>query len=615
MRALGGVWRADIARRQSDWNVAITAYEAYLARSPGDFGVRLRLIKTLYSAGRLDGAEKLLNATWAQRPDRAELVALLAEVSRAREASVPVREYDRFREGLIIPASPIPNGLVPPEAVTALVDGRGKSPLAVSETLESLRRSNVSVDAIVVWSADDRLGEKGGLAGAARLATAGPEVFAGKTAVLLLEAGVTLDPEAIGWLRHAIAVTGAVAAYGDDDRRDAIGKANSWSDPALYPAPDPLDMATSPRVPAAILFSGRFETETGPGDRRALLMAAFKVGPVSHIPLLLSSRSGETAIEPLLSSKDAPRTCRESILAIIPTRDEAAALSVMVDGLIAKAADAEKLNIMIVDNGSRAPETLALLKRYVRDGRASVLRVDEPFNWSRLNNLAAAGAEAEILLFANNDMKMLTQGWDDCLRSSLALPGVGAVGARLTYPNGLLQHAGMALGAMDGKPLHEGLGVQGWDEGPLRRWRRNRPAAAVTGAFLGVRSEVFERAGGFNAEDFAVGCNDIDFCLRIRSLGLTVLYIADLELVHWESRSRGHDDSEDRQRRVQSEHQALRRIWGVEAHRDSTRNPHWVNHQTLIFYGLRQPEDAVIRSWIVGSTHSPLRPNRLRKPT
>ena len=334
---------------------------------------------------------------------------------------------------------------------------------------------------------------------------------------------------------------------------------------------------------------------------------------VASVPLLLAARTereddvAPLTRNPLPSFSDADRA---RILAVIPTRDEGAVLEQMIDGLVNNAADAGTLDIIVVENGSRDTKTLTLLESLCRQGRIRVLRVDEPFNWSRLNNLAAADTEAEILLFANNDMKMLTPGWDDRLRHSLSTPGVGVVGARLIYPNGRVQHAGLALGAMRGRPLHEGLGSDPADPGPIERWRRNRPAAAVTGAFMGVRRDVFEAARGFNEEEFAVGCNDIDFCLRSRALGWTVLYAADLELVHWESLSRGHDDTEAKLRRAEAEFTALDRIWGQEAHRDPSRNPHWVNHETLVFHGLRQPSDPQVKEWILESVQAWGRPGR-----
>lgn len=582
-----GVALADGRRRQFDWTAAIEGYRTYLRRYPHDLGVRIRLIRTLYSSGHFHEAESELAQALAARPDKVELSDLAVALQAARASSVPVADYNRFRQELLIPKPPVRDP--PIRDILAIVDGRGCAPETIEITLASLSRSAVQAERVTVWS---------------------DEVQAppwNAALVLMIQAGTILDPEAMGWLSHALMVTDAVAAYGDDDR--AVGQDGAvegdwaWSDPAFHAAPHPLDLSSTPRLPAAILFDAH--AWPGPAEAsgpRAALTAAFGIGPVAHVPLLLATRRVVQRAAPEIHVPDLPEAQDVCILAIVPTRDEGAVLSTMIGSLETLAVRRDRLDIMVIDNGSRDPETLALFERLRREGRIRVLSVDEPFNWSRLNNLAAAGSEAEILLFANNDVRMLTEGWDDRLRQSILQPGVGVVGARLVYPNGRVQHAGMGLGALDGRPVHEGLGASPGDGGPLDRWRRNRPAAAVTGAFMGVRREVFEQVGGFNAAEFAVGCNDVDFCLRVRKAGWSVFFAADLELIHLESHSRGHDDDEMRRRRAQRELDAIFRIWGDEAARDPGRNPHWVNHETQLFHGLRQPDREVIETWIARST-------------
>jgi GT2 family glycosyltransferase len=582
-RTTEGVDAADGARRRSDWETAVAGYRTYLHRRPGDFGVRVRLIKTLYAAARFEEAGRLLDETALARPDKPELAELALNLRAARGRAVPIADYDLFRRGVVIPPPPPPPSSLAAAAVAVLIDARGASSQRIDRTLASLQRSEIPTGSVGVWSDDQE----------PSLAPANP--------VLMLGAGVELDPHGLGWLLNAIRTTGAVAAYGDDDRAVGEGEATVWSDPAFHAAPHPLDLATTPRLPAAILFqSGAALGLSGPADRRGLLVEALASGPVAHVPLLLATVRAD-AVSPTPAVRPGAVSAGGSdarISAIIPTRDEGKALAAMIESLETRAARRTRLEIVVVDNGSRDPDTLALLDALTREGRIRVLTVDEPFNWSRLNNLAAESIDAEVLLFANNDMQMLTGGWDDRLRQSLFQPGVGVVGARLLYPDGLLQHAGMVLGGLDGKPVHEGLGANRTDGGPLDRWRRTRPAAAVTGAFMGVRRDVFEQAGGFNPVEFAVGCNDIDFCLRARERGWSVLYAADLELIHMESHSRGHDDTEARMARARGEMEALFRIWGSDTGRDPGRNPHWVNHETLLYHGVRQPDVDQVEAWI-----------------
>ena len=415
--------------------------------------------------------------------------------------------------------------------------------------------------------------------------------------VLRIAPGVTPRPEARAWLDHALTTSGAVAVYGDHWMQS--GEDGQDGGPVLFGAAHVEDLATTPTPPAMAVFSAEAAPDADQ-DLRAALIGAFEAGPVLHLPLILADApwGRPCGLPATPTNEKAEPTSR--ILAIVPTRDEGGVLKTMVDSLRATARRPDLIDIVVVDNGSRDPETLSLLNAWQADGLAEVLRIDEPFNWSDLNNRAAAGRTQDVLLFINNDMVMMSQDWDARLRAHLSRPGVGVVGARLVYPAGNVQHAGMALGVLDAAgrpqgPLHEGLGASGDNRGPMDRWVRTRPAAAVTGAFMAVRRAVFERAGGFDATTFPVSCNDVDFCLRVRALGLTVLYAADIELIHDESHTRGHDDDPVRQARADAEKAALIEIWGDDARRDPSRSPWWVAHQVSIFHGVRAPSrDAVM---------------------
>lgn len=417
-------------------------------------------------------------------------------------------------------------------------------------------------------------------------------------AILRMEAGVTLVPEARAWLDYALATTGALAVYADHVICSPEGERGVVE--VVHGAPHADDLATMPHPPVMALFATQAAPEDTADIRRALI-EAMELGPVAHVPLILAKASRTDTVVPL-EGADA-RGPLSRLLAIVPTRDEGDVLQTMIDSLRATAQRPDLLDIVVVDNGSRDPKTMDLLAGWAESGSIEVLRIDEPFNWSDLNNRAAKGRVQDLLLFINNDMAMRTAGWDALLRTHLSRPSIGAVGARLLYPAGNVQHAGVALGVVDatgapGGPLHEGLGAGPESSGPLDRWVRRRPAAAVTGAFLATRRDVFEAVGGFDAVHFPVSCNDIDFCLRVRQCGLTVLYAGDIELIHDESLTRGHDDSEARQARVKAEKSELVRIWGEDALRDPSRSPHWIAHGTLIFHSLHRPERAAVLDWI-----------------
>ncbi len=192
---------------------------------------------------------------------------------------------------------------------------------------------------------------------------------------------------------------------------------------------------------------------------------------------------------------------------------------------------------LLVDNGSMQPETLTLLDRLDSLSGVQILRDNGPFNWARLNNAAAEDATGDVLVFLNNDIEALVPGWLDTLCAQAERDDVGAVGARLLYPDGRVQHCGVALG-LGGAAGHVLKGLAPGEAGYLAMAATTRECAAVTGACLVSRRSVFENHDGFD-ESLGVDLNDIDYCLRLQRSGLRVLYEPAAELVHHESPSRG----------------------------------------------------------------------------
>ncbi len=197
--------------------------------------------------------------------------------------------------------------------------------------------------------------------------------------------------------------------------------------------------------------------------------------------------------------------------------------------------------LVLVDNGSTDPQTLTLVDRIARRDDVTVLRDDRPFNWPALNNAAVLHSTGEVMVFLNNDIEATTPGWLDRLAAQALRPEVGAVGARLLYPDGRLQHAGMVIG-LGGAAGHVLAGLEGDRPGYLGLAVLTRECTAVTGACLATRRDVFDRLGGFD-EELGLDFNDVDYCLRARQTGLRVLYEPGAELVHYESPSRGTSGS------------------------------------------------------------------------
>lgn len=212
---------------------------------------------------------------------------------------------------------------------------------------------------------------------------------------------------------------------------------------------------------------------------------------------------------------------------IIPTRDRLDLLKRCIES-IEKKSTYRNFEILIVDNQSKDVATLT----YLEQSPYRVLAYPEEFNYSKILNFAVRHAQGEHLLFLNNDTEVISPGWIEALLEQSQRSEVGAVGARLLFPDGRVQHEGIVIGLVGSAAAnvdHGGYFGLGW---AIRNF------SAVTGACMMVRREVFEELGGFD-EDLRVAFNDVDFCLRARNRGYLVVYTPLAELYHYESATRG----------------------------------------------------------------------------
>jgi len=223
---------------------------------------------------------------------------------------------------------------------------------------------------------------------------------------------------------------------------------------------------------------------------------------------------------------------------IIPTRDRVALLRQAVGSILART-DYAPYEILIVDNASREPATLAYLRDVVRDPRVRVMPYAAPFNFAALNNAAAREARGEVLGLVNNDIEVIGSGWLTELVSHAVRPEVGVVGAKLYYPDDTIQHAGIITGVhrIGGHVYKQRARAYA---GYFGRAKLVQALSAVTAACCLVRRRVFEEVGGLD-EAFAVAFNDVDLCLRVRDRGYTNIWTPYAELYHHESASRGSD--------------------------------------------------------------------------
>ena len=260
------------------------------------------------------------------------------------------------------------------------------------------------------------------------------------------------------------------------------------------------------------------------------------------------------------------------IAVIIPTRDGLEVLAPCVKSVLTSQT-AHALEVIIVDNGSTRPETREFLDELTAsDPRVRILPDPSPFNFAGLNNRAVAATDAPLICFLNNDTEVITPDWLDRMAGEALRPEVGAVGARLLYPDGAVQHAGVILG-LGGVAGHGEAGLPAAAPGHLWRAVASHRRGAVTAACLMIRREVFVAAGGFDDVHLAIDFNDVDLCLRLADSGLINVMLPSVELVHKESVSRGTQRAPDDATRFTGEVAHMRATWGRHLDTDPSYNP------------------------------------------
>ncbi|MFZ1814299.1 MAG: glycosyltransferase [Rhizobiaceae bacterium] len=244
---------------------------------------------------------------------------------------------------------------------------------------------------------------------------------------------------------------------------------------------------------------------------------------------------------------------------IIPTRNAADLLRQCVDSITALTTYAN-YEILVVDNGSDDRGALEQLTAWEKSGTARIIRDDRPFNFSALNNLAVSQAKGDYVVLMNNDISVISPDWLEEMVGIALQPQVGAVGAKLYYPDDTIQHAGVIMG-LGGLAAHGHLGFPRQSTGYSGRAVLRQTLSAVTGALLLVSKENYEKVGGLNEEHLKVAYNDIDFCLKLTALGLRNVWTPHAEFYHHESATRGYDTSPKKRRRLELEKKYMRRHW------------------------------------------------------
>ena len=256
---------------------------------------------------------------------------------------------------------------------------------------------------------------------------------------------------------------------------------------------------------------------------------------------------------------------------IIPTKNAKQLVKECIESILTKSTY-QNYEILLVDNNSDEPESLAYFEELNQHEKIRVLKYPHPFNYSAINNFAAQQAEGEVIGLINNDIEVITPDWLEYMVGHALREDIGCVGAKLMYGDDRIQHAGVVLG-YGGGAGHAHKYFPRYHPGYMNRLIASHNYSAVTAACLLVKKSLFEAVGGLNETDLTVAFNDVDFCLRIRAQGVRNLYCAEAELYHHESVSRGLDVSKEKMARFNAELDYLKSNWAEVIAHDPAYNP------------------------------------------
>jgi len=380
--------------------------------------------------------------------------------------------------------------------------------------------------------------------------------------LLPIRAGDRVSPALGAVLAMRLSGCDARLVYWDEDwlvskRRTAPWIKPDW-DPLLFRAHEGL-------VGSCVLRAGAV-TSAPVEDWSALALnvAQGEAAPL-HLSLVLTHREEPRVASARLRVVAPP----VSISVIVPTRDRADLLETCLAGLSRTRFPGDR-EIIVVDNDSREPRTKALFEGLESTTHVRVLARPGPFNFAALANTGVASARGQLVCLLNNDIEILSPDWLEQMAVLAVRDDVGAVGARLLYPDGAIQHAGVALG-IGGAAGHVDKGAKP-HPGEFAPWHdETRIVSAVTAACMLVGRAKFVEVGGMDEQSFAVDFNDVDLCLRLAARDWRTVYCAQATLIHHESRSRGKTHRGADLLRFERELDTLRGRWGTE----SVVDPHY----------------------------------------
>jgi glycosyltransferase involved in cell wall biosynthesis len=433
--------------------------------------------------------------------------------------------------------------------------------------------------------------------------------------VALLDHDDELVPWALYWIAASIVEQpDVVFVYSDEDKINEEGRRfdpyfkPDWNPELLRAQNYPCHLSAYRRTAVADVAGFR-EGFDGSQDWDLALRITERCGPqrIRHIPRILyhwrsvkgsrafrasekeyASVAGQRAVSEALARAAVRATVERTaegyhriryalpdpppkVSIIIPTRNALGLVRTCIERLF-RVTDYRSFEILLIDNQSDDPAALAYFRELGRRPNVRILRYDEPFNFSAINNFGAAAADGDILVLLNNDVEIINPDWLTELVSHACQPDNGVVGAKLLYRDETIQHAGVVVG-FGGVGGHIGSREPRNFSGQMARCRIAQNITAVTGACFAVRKSVFFEAGGLDEERLQIAFNDIDFCLKVARLGYRNVWTPHAELFHQESASRGLEDTPEKQARFEREVLHMQSKWGDTLLRDPAYNP------------------------------------------
>ena len=390
-----------------------------------------------------------------------------------------------------------------------------------------------------------------------------------------------LHPGALYEIAKAICETGAEFLYIDEDFFTALPA--RLNRPWCKPGYGPDTMRGCEVCGAFFACSKALLKKTGaegyagmsPEERwDAVIRMAAAAARVERVPKILFYRrvpAGETFLPAVRRVRD-PIEGEPLVSILIPNKDHREDLARCIDSIREKTTW-PKWEIIVIENNSEDEETFRYYEEIGKDERIRVIRREGRFNYSAVNNAGFREAKGEQILLLNNDTEVVSPDWIQEMLMYAQREDVGAVGAKLYYPDGTIQHAGIGIGI---KMLagHYFRGETGDSEGYYGRLSYAQEVSAVTAACMMIPRKVYEEMNGLD-ESFSVVFNDVDLCLRIREAGYNIVWTPWAELTHYESKSRGADEDTEEKKRffVGETNRFLRKWYRVLEEGDPYYNP------------------------------------------